>query len=272
MQGLYRNKIDGFFCAEGKEGLFEFGANLHSNIEIVLLFEGETKVWIDNKNASIARGGDAVVIFPNQQYRYETLRKESYILLVADIKRLGELLGVLSSYSPADNVIRGAANDKELRELAKSIAKTYKEDKSDYRDTVLKGYVTAFLGKLLPMTELRKNEIEKADTLNEIISYCNLHFKERLSLQTLENELHISKYYVSHIINERLGKGFNDYLNSIRINEASRMLRESDKTIKEISEEVGFSTVRTFDRAFKKQKGETAKEYRERKKEKAKKD
>ena len=264
MSELYRAKNEAFFCAEGQNGLVNFGSSHHSSVEVVLLLRGETKVWVENKGAALAKEGDVIIIFPNQQYRYDTQKKEKYIILTADIKRLGDFLGVLSSYTPATNVIKGAARDDELLELARNILKTYGDNKSEYRNTVLKGYVTAFLGKILPMTELKKNEIEKPDTLSEIIDYCRLHFNEKLTLETLERELHISKYYVSHVINERLGEGFNEYLNSIRINEACRLLVESDKTVNEISERVGFGTVRSFDRAFKREKGETAREYRKR--------
>ena len=272
MSGVYSKKTNAFLCIESRDGLADFGANLHSSVEVVLLFEGETKVWIENKEAVCAKSGDAIIIFPNQQYRYETKVKEEYILLAADIRRLGELLSVFSSYSPVSNVIKGAADNKDIRELAKNIVRTYGDDKSNYRDTVLKGYVTAILGKLLSMTELKKNEIESLDTLGEIVNYCNAHYKENLSLTMLESELHISKYYISHIINERLGEGFNEYLNSIRINEACRLLLESDMSIKEISAEVGFGTVRSFDRAFLRQKSETAREYRQRNLENRKKD
>lgn len=264
MQRTYNNKTEAFLCIQGKDGLNDFGANLHSSIEIVLLYDGETKVWIENKKSIIAKKGDIIVIFPNQQYRYETQIKEKYILITADIRRLGEFLGVLSTYSPKTNVIKGAANNNEICELAKNILATYGEDKSDYRDTVLKGYVTAMLGKILSMTELKKNEIIKNDTLGEIIDYCNNHFNEKLSLKVLERELHINKYYISHIINEKLGEGLNEYLNSIRINRACKLLLESDKSIQEISAEVGFGTVRSFDRAFLRKKGETAREYRKR--------
>lgn len=267
MQATYSNKTDAFLCRQGKDGLCDFGARLHSGVEIVLLYGGETKVWIENREAVIAKEGDAIIIFPNQQYRFETQVKEKYVSIMADIRRLGEFLSVLSSYTPTHNVIKGAANDAEICELAKNIIKTYAEDKSDYRDTVLKGYVTAILGKILSITELRKNNIAnspKNDTLGEIVAYCNSHFCEKLSLEMLERELHISKYYISHVINEKLGEGFNEYLNSLRINEASRLLVESDKSIKEISSEVGFGTVRSFDRAFLRKKGETAREYRKR--------
>lgn len=264
MQGIYRNMTEAFLCIEGKEGLDSFSANLHSSVELVLLYGGETKVWIENRVATVAKSGDAIIIFPNQQYRYETQIKGKYILFTVDIRRLGEFLSVLSSYSPVSNVVKGAALDVEIYELAKNILKTYGEDKGDYRVTVLKGYVTAMLGKILSMTELKKNEIIKNDTLGEIMAYCNEHFSERLSLEVLERELHISKYYISHVINEKLGIGFNEYLNSIRINKACRLLLDDEKSIKEISAEIGFGTVRSFDRAFLRKKGETAREYRKR--------
>ena len=264
MQEQYRERADAFLCVEGKNGLCDFGANLHLSVKLVLLKSGETKVWIDNKSAEIARGGDAIIVFPNQSYRFETQKKEEYILITADIKRLSEFLKILSSYSPSSNVIKGLAENAEICELAQNLLKTYAENKSDYRDTVLKGYATALFGKLFSMIELKKNEIEKSDTLSEIVSYCNMHYKESLSLSVLERELHISKYYISHVINEKLSEGFNEYVNSIRINEACRLLIESKKSIKEISAEVGFGTVRSFDRAFKTKKGETAREFRQR--------
>lgn len=264
MQLFDKNKIDGFLFVEGNDGIRDFGANHHSNIEILLLLDGETRVWVENKGVFTARAGDAIVVFPNQQYRYETQKKEKYMLLTADIKRLTEYLGVLSSYSPVSNVVKGASEDSEVLSLAKSIVKAYADEKNGYRDTVIKGYVTAFVGRILSMTELKKNELESLDTAGVIAGFCNLRYKEKLSLEVLERELHISKFYISHVINERLGVSFNDYVNSIRINEACRLMLESDKPLKEISREVGFSTVRTFDRVFKRQKGETAREYRER--------
>lgn len=260
-------------CLEKKNGLLEFGADLHSNVEIIFLFEGETNVWVGSKGAVTAQAGDVIVVFPNQQYRYETIKKEDCIVLIVDVKRLSsELLNVFFSYSPTSNVIKGAAKNEDLKILVRSALRAYKQESGEYRETVLKGYATALIGKLLPLCELRKNEIEEMSTLSEIMKYCNLHFRERLSLSALERELHINKYYISHIINEGIGKGFNEYINSIRINEASRLLLESKMTIKEISGAVGFGTVRTFDRVFKSQKGETATEYRERNSEKIKKD
>jgi YesN/AraC family two-component response regulator len=264
-----------FLCVKNKNGINDFTSSLSPCVRVILLFEGKTKAWIENRSAELASAGDAIMLFPNQKCRLETQETEEYIYISADITYLSELLGVISSYTPETCIIKGAAKDSEICALAENIFNAYNDKTSDYRGTVLKGYITALLGRLFSASSLRKNQIEytqRADTLSEIVSYCNSHFRENLSLAELERSLHISKYYISHIINERLGEGFNEYVNSIRINEACRLLIESDKSIGTISDEVGFGTVRSFNRAFKAKKGETAREYRKRNTEISKKD
>ena len=78
----------------------------------------------------------------------------------------------------------------------------------------------------------------------------------------MERELHISKYYISHLFSHKLNMRFNDYINSLRISDACRYLRHDTRSITEISELVGFSTLRTFNRAFIKQIGVTPSQYR----------
>jgi AraC-like DNA-binding protein len=78
----------------------------------------------------------------------------------------------------------------------------------------------------------------------------------------LEEELHLSKYYISHLFGDKLGIRFNDYINSLRISEACRLLRTSTLSVTEISDASGFGTLRTFNRAFMKQMGMSPSEYR----------
>ena len=98
--------------------------------------------------------------------------------------------------------------------------------------------------------------------LRSIVSYCTRNFSEDLSLSVLEEKLHLNKYYISHLFSNRLGIRFNDYINSLRISEACRFLLNTDLNVTEISELVGFNTLRTFNRAFTKQIGASPTEYR----------
>lgn len=261
-----------FLCLESSDRKLDISMELHSSLEIVFLYKGAVNIWIGNNKPIKATSGDVIIIFPNQQYRYEPCSDTESLTVCADITKLSEFLSIFSSYVPKNNVINGAAKNNELCELANGMLNAYKNESIVYRETVLKGYAIAIIGRILSLTELKKNELEDRNTANEIISYCIEHYNEKLSLESLERALHINKYYISHVINGKIGTSFNAYINSLRISEAARLLIESDKTIKEISAEVGFGTVRSFDRAFKKQKGETAREYRDRNSEKVKKD
>lgn len=67
------------------------------------------------------------------------------------------------------------------------------------------------------------------------------------------------------MMSSKLNMGFNDYVNSLRVSNACKYLRKTDKSITEISNIVGFNTLRTFNRAFRKQLGITPSEYRTKK-------
>ena len=79
---------------------------------------------------------------------------------------------------------------------------------------------------------------------------------------SLEEALHLNKYYVSHLFSQKLGISFHDYINSLRVSEACRLLLNTEKSITQISEGVGFNTLRTFNRAFTKQLGISPSQYR----------
>ena len=68
--------------------------------------------------------------------------------------------------------------------------------------------------------------------------------------------------FLTGFVYDKLGLRFNDYVNSLRISEACRYLVHTDHSITEISEIVGFNTLRTFNRAFMKQLGISPSEYR----------
>ena len=106
------------------------------------------------------------------------------------------------------------------------------------------------------------NKSDENQAMRAVIQYCARNFTKDLSLSILEVELHLSKYYISHLFGDKLGVRFNDYINSLRISESCRLLRTSDMSITEISSASGFGTLRTFNRAFIKQMGMSPSEYK----------
>ena len=89
------------------------------------------------------------------------------------------------------------------------------------------------------------------------------YLNPELSLDLLANELGVSAKHLSQCINGRFHQNFFDYVNSYRVAEAKKLLRDRPQdTISEIMFEAGFNSKATFNRIFKKQTAMTPTQYR----------
>ncbi|MGE7823749.1 helix-turn-helix domain-containing protein [Paenibacillus sp. NPDC093718] len=113
----------------------------------------------------------------------------------------------------------------------------------------------------------RKNEERKKShndhLTNRLLAYIKGHFWESdLSLTALARETRTSEAYVSYFFKEQTGLNFSDYLEKLRMDEAKRELTSSDRPVSDIAASVGYLSLNTFSRAFKRVNGISATEYR----------
>ncbi len=266
MQAVYENRNQELYCRDTKYdgGTLGYRSHLHFQIELALIFEGHTRLTVDSAEYD-AEGGDIFVVFPNQIHTMTTVRRERSILLKVNPELVPEFLPQFTSFIPRCNVIKHGAEDIELARLAEKISEAYRNDEP-FKEAVLRGLLLVFFAKLLQKIELVDVQSGDYHVVGNIMNYCNENYQKPLSLSVLSRELHLNKYYISHIMSNKLNIGFNDYINSLRVSGACKLLVNTDSTITEISDTVGFNTLRTFNRAFSKQMGCTPSQYRKRKK------
>ena len=94
------------------------------------------------------------------------------------------------------------------------------------------------------------------------VEYCNENYRHSIQLDDLEKALNINKYYISHLFRQKVGIGFSDFINYLRISDACAMLIDSDIPITEIGFAVGFGSTRSFNRCFVSVIGESPRNYR----------
>lgn len=97
---------------------------------------------------------------------------------------------------------------------------------------------------------------------DSICLYINNNFDKELSLNVLAALFHVNKYHLSHVFKDNMQISITDYILHRRIGEAQSKLLETDYSISQISDYVGFSNIGYFDRQFKKIVGMTPNEYR----------
>lgn len=109
---------------------------------------------------------------------------------------------------------------------------------------------------------LTKNEEQKNHRLvAKAKKYIMEHYKGDISLNEVANTLSISPGYLSTIFKQYTGICFIDYVTETKIDQAKKLLRESDYKVYEISEMLGFNNAYYFSKVFKKVTGMTPSEF-----------
>ncbi len=99
--------------------------------------------------------------------------------------------------------------------------------------------------------------------LNQILSTKELYCNPNLKIKDVAQEIETSTHHLSQVINEQLGKNFNQLINEYRINKAKEMIVENQNfTLEAIGYDCGFKAKSTFYAAFKKITGMTPSVYK----------
>ncbi|WP_168735664.1 AraC family transcriptional regulator [Cohnella fermenti] len=113
------------------------------------------------------------------------------------------------------------------------------------------------------MTSHRALVETRHDALVESVKgYIAEHHAEELSLKGLAVEFKLSQGYLGQIFKEAVGLSVLDYINQIRLNKSAELLLQTELSIGEIMERVGFHNESSFYKLFKRKFGATPKGYR----------
>ncbi len=92
--------------------------------------------------------------------------------------------------------------------------------------------------------------------------YIDNHFKENLTLDQLAALAHINKFYLSHTFRQAFDISPISYLITRRIQESHFLLTETDHSLSQIAQILGFSSLSYFSQSFRRLEGISPMEYR----------
>ncbi|GHT63869.1 putative HTH-type transcriptional regulator YtdP [Spirochaetia bacterium] len=122
-----------------------------------------------------------------------------------------------------------------------------------------------------PMLRLLKCAIdteaspEKKNQLGAVIqNYITSHYTDPLlNIESIAEAVKKSPYYISKKFKMETGSGILDFINKVRIDNAKALLQDTGLTQAQVAEKVGFTSVRTYHRAFKKMEGVTPGQFKQ---------
>ncbi|WP_269000198.1 helix-turn-helix domain-containing protein [Enterococcus faecium] len=87
---------------------------------------------------------------------------------------------------------------------------------------------------------------------------------QKLSVKDIAVSLSIHENYLSRLFKNDMGISIKEYISEIKISIANDLLSSTEYSIQQISDKIGFSTVQSFSKAFKKANGVSPGVYRKR--------
>lgn len=100
------------------------------------------------------------------------------------------------------------------------------------------------------------------DLFLAVQDYLEEHLNQPLTRESVAKRFHITPNYLSHIFQKSGSVGFNEFLTSVRLEKAKKLLRGYDLKVKEIAHNCGFVDSNYFCRVFKRYTERSPSEYR----------
>lgn len=233
----------------------------HDSYEIYYLISGKRYYFIKDKTYLVEKGN---IVLINAFDLHKTTHAGSYsherILVnfkkdfVKDIKVHD--IDVLGMFTRDINVINIQEEDRKYVEsiLYKIIEESKKE---------LPGFISVlnitlvdlliFLSRYIAKTDIESSLYydPSFEKILEIVKYINHNYNKKLSLKLISQKFYISPYHLSRTFKKATGFTFVEYINSVRIKEAQKLLKESNLNVSTVGDRVGFGSSTHFGRVFK---------------------
>ena len=254
-----------------------YQAHWHSYGEILLVGPGETNIYCVGKNTYELVPGDFVLVWPMEMHSIVDANREDSLVIQfsnAFINSLFDLRRIMHMYRNLHIIC--VKSHPELAEKLKTISYQMKDiffsDRSDreirccmllmefmltlydYRKElapelsveVAYGYGDDVMRRMMSVTDYIKNNLTADD----------------LSQGAMAEMAGISREYFSRIFKNVTGMNYSKWLNLIRLEKATELLADEERTLTEIAMLSGFQSIPSFNRVFREEKGMAPGEYR----------
>ncbi len=103
---------------------------------------------------------------------------------------------------------------------------------------------------------------QRVERLARLFEFVRLNYAERIDIAQAAKLAHLSQPQFMRLFREVTGMTFIAYLTRVRLTQALRLLRETERSVAEIAASAGFSDQSYFDRRFRHAFGRTPRECR----------
>lgn len=258
-------------------GLKEVEMHGHAFLELSYIFGGKAEHTLDRQTAVLAEG-DYIIVDYGSRHSYLSVGSTGFDnidclflpeLLDPVLKNTRSLRTVLEHYllhfnlqvlphNPARMVFHDDTG--RIKELLLRIREESTQKKAGSTE-LMRCYLIEIL--LLTMRKIEGAQTAYGqDICSFMTAYIAEHYMEDMNLNELAALLNYSVPYVSKRFQNETGESFIRYLQGYRVKQAARLLAQTNRSLSEITEMVGYRDVKFFSALFKRTMGTSPSSYR----------
>lgn len=145
-----------------------------------------------------------------------------------------------------------AGADESVRSSIEMLVDIYRNANGTLTDDVrAASLLTGIMSSCILYADMSARHSELPAYVQAAREYINCHYAEKISLDVLAREISVNKFYLQKIFRRSVGLSPNEYLATVRLQEAKRLLRSTDLPISQIAMDVGFGSIGHFIELFK---------------------
>ena len=234
----------------------------HNHVELFYIIGGKGQFLINDQLYPV-NTNHLVIINPNVIHTEVSLNAQplEYIVLGVDGIELS-----ISGTSNGQFCILDHFESLDMASCLRNILREMEMKQPGYED-VCQAFMEILIIRLMRSTGLSLPSETSAVSTNRqcaaVRRYIDLHFKEALTLEQLAEEGHMNKFYLSHAFKREYGVSPINYMISRRIEESKYLLAETDLSMSQIAQLLGFSSLSYFSQVFHRTQNISPKEYRQ---------
>lgn len=167
--------------------------------------------------------------------------------------RIYELLGTM-----VESAMAGGGDVDDLLELSE---KLFNESAIIRSRTQLIEWLKNRTGEMIDIVS-RSHSNRYKNIVRKAKEYIDKHYAEAISVKDVADAVCISESYFKSVFKKSSGYSYSEYLTSVRIDQARKLLNTTEKSVMEIALDVGFQTPNSFSSLFKRETGLTPTQFK----------
>ncbi|HMO62688.1 MAG TPA: AraC family transcriptional regulator [Ferruginibacter sp.] len=272
IEKLNINEANSFYARTHSTPEFEVGWHQHSESELILFKEGYGTAFVGNYVGEFKKG-DIFFIGPDLPHTFQKIHKDLFVSAVVvqfqesfwgnRFLALPECRFFKDIFEISLRGLRITGNTKHLLyeaitslETLNGFARIIRLSECLHTITERKEY------ELLSCHELKEANSYCKDRIDNVYQYTVEHYAEPISLEKVAGIAAMTVPAFCAYFKKATRKTYIEFLTDVRVENACKMLVDTDDCINEICYKSGFNTLTNFNRQFQKVKQSTPSQYR----------